>query len=128
MGGTDHVNEVRLLGRLAAAPVRRTLPSGTEILTFRLVVERDRRTRQAAQAASRRSPTVDTLDCAAWRKDTQRVLSRVEPGDLLEIHGALRRRFWRSPAGPTSRSEVEVGHVRPTRRSRTPSATMSRAP
>lgn len=121
MDSTDHVNEVRLLGRLAAEPVRRTLPSGAEILTFRLVVERDRRTRQAAQAAQRRLPTVDTLDCTAWRKDTQRVLLRAQPGQLLEIHGALRRRFWRSPGGATSRSEVEVGSVRRLRPA-TPSA------
>ena len=103
----EHANEVRLVGRLAADPVSRELPSGDLVVTFRLVVARER-TRGAAGSAA----TVDTLDCAAWTKATQRSLRGWEPGDVLEIHGALRRRFWRSPSGAASRSEVEVTSAR----------------
>ena len=65
---------------------------------------------QAAQ--TERSPTVDTLDCAAWRRDVQRSLARLQPGDVLEVHGSLRRRFWRAGPAAASRSEVEVTRVR----------------
>jgi single-strand DNA-binding protein len=104
----EHHNEVRLVGRLAAEPVRRELPSGDVLLQFRLIVER----RRGNRPTGRREPTVDTLDCAAWRKDVQRSLGSCEPGDVIEVQGALRRRFWRSPGGPASRSEVEVARVR----------------
>ena len=104
----EHVNEVRLVGRLAVEPSRRELPSGDVLVSFRLVVARspDRRRR------TERAPTVDTLDCAAWRRDVQRVVSRLVPGDVVEVEGSLRRRFWRVGAGAASRSEVEVTRVR----------------
>lgn len=103
-----HSNEVHLVGRLAAAPVSRDLPSGDLVVTFRLVVARDR----ASRAPSARAATVDTIDCAAWTKATQRSLRSWDPGDIVEVRGALRRRFWRSPHGPSSRSEVEVTSAR----------------
>jgi single-strand DNA-binding protein len=118
--GPAHVNEVRLVGRLAVAPVHKELPSGDPLVSFRLVVERDltaRRSaanggRSAANGGSSRSPTVDTLECSAWRRDVQRTMARVEPGEVLEVSGALRRRFWRTGTGAASRSEVEVLRVR----------------
>jgi single-strand DNA-binding protein len=108
---SSHVNEVHLVGRLAVEPVRRELPSGDPLVSFRLVVERPPAGR-ADRSATSRSPTVDTLDCAAWRRDVQRVLARAVAGEVLEVHGALRRRFWRAGGGPVSRSEVEVLRVR----------------
>jgi single-strand DNA-binding protein len=109
-----HVNEVHLVGRLAAEPEPRELPSGDVVVTFRLVVERGANRR----AATPRSPTVDTLDCAAWRKDVQRSLAAAEAGEVLEVDGALRRRFWRAGASAASRSEVEVTRLRRRRGSR----------
>jgi single-strand DNA-binding protein len=105
------VNEVHLVGRLAAPPESRELPSGDVLLSFRLVVGRG--PRGARRGASARTPTVDTLDCAVWRADLQRRAARLDEGDVLEVHGSLRRRFWRSGAGtPASRSEVEVLRLR----------------
>lgn len=106
--GAGHLNEVRLVGRLSAPPELREMPSGDLMMSFRLVVERS----GARKKATPRAPTVDTIDCAAWRKDVQRTLRAATPGDLLEVGGALRRRFWRSPSGPSSRSEVEVSSLR----------------
>jgi single-strand DNA-binding protein len=104
----EHCNEVHLVGRLAAEPVRRELPSGDVLVQFRVVVERG----PGLRAAGRRTPTVDTLDCTAWRKDVQRSLGSYVAGDVVEVTGALRRRFWRSPGGPASRSEVEATRLR----------------
>jgi len=112
----EHANEVHLVGRLAAEPVSRGLPSGDLLLTFRVIVARERTTRTAAA----RSATVDTIDCAAWTKVAQRSVRAWEPGDVVEVRGALRRRFWRSPHGPSSRSEVEVSSARRAARSTGP--------
>ena len=105
------VNEVHLVGRLAAAPERRELPSGDVVVTFRVVVGRPA-ARAGARTSAGRAPTVDTLDCAAWRGDVQRSLGAAAAGDMLELHGSLRRRFWRAGAAAVSRSEVEVTRVR----------------
>jgi single-strand DNA-binding protein len=105
------VNEVHLVGRLAAPPESRELPSGDVLVSFRLVVGRG--AKGPRRGTSGRTPSVDTLDCAVWRTDLQRRAARLDEGDVLELHGSLRRRFWRSGAGtPASRSEVEVLRLR----------------
>jgi len=109
---TAHANEVLLIGRLAADPVSRVLPSGDLLVSFRLVVARPPGQRRGSGSPVGRVATVDTLDCAAWRKDVQRSLTRMVTGDVLEVTGALRRRFWRTGGGAASRSEVEVARVR----------------
>lgn len=101
-----HANEVTLVGRLAAESESRTLPSGDELVTWRLIVERPSAPRRL------RAPTVDTLDCVAWRADVRRRAASWKPGDILAISGSLRRRFWRSGGGPASRCEVEVRTAR----------------
>lgn len=103
-----HLNEVHLVGRLAVGPSRRELPSGDVLVSFRLVVSRG----PARKGARVRAPSVDTLDCAAWRRDVQRSLARLQPGDVVEVHGSLRRRFWRAGPAAVSRSEVEVVRLR----------------
>jgi single-strand DNA-binding protein len=103
-GGADPtgpVNAVVLRGRLAAPVQERTLPSGDLLATFRLIVARPPTSRSGA-------PTVDTLDCVVWAAALRRSTESWRPGDVVEVHGALRRRFWRSESGPASRCEVEV--------------------
>jgi len=97
------LNEIRLRGRLAAEPEARSLPSGDEVVTFRLIV--DRRGPRSAQA------TVDTIDCTVWSAGLRRRSLAWAEGDRLTVEGALRRRFWRSPQGPRSRYDVEVNRV-----------------
>jgi single-strand DNA-binding protein len=97
------VNDVRLRGRLAAAADERELPSGDTVVTFRLVVGRPARTARSAS-----SPRVDTLDCAAFAGPVRRRVRQWQPGDILEVQGSLRRRFFRTDGGPASRYEVEV--------------------
>lgn len=95
-----HRNEVLIVGRLAAAPERRTLPSGDEITSWRIVVGRE----GAGQ---------DTIDCTAWTARTRRSAAAWAPGDVVEVRGALRRRFYRAAGmGAASRYDVEVRGAR----------------
>lgn len=98
------VNEVRLVGRLSGVPLTRVLPSGDELTTWRIVVGR----RPQASATERKAPTVDTIDCVAHKRAVRRLATKWTAGEVLEITGALRRRFWRGPSGAASRCEVEV--------------------
>jgi len=98
------VNEVIVGGRISGTAEERELPSGDTVVQLRLVVPRSpSRARGAAGGV-----TVDTIDVACWTKSLQRKAVRLSPGDLVTIRGALRRRFWRSPAGAASRYEVEA--------------------
>ena len=99
-------NEVFLRGRLADDPEPRELPSGDEIVTFRLTVPR------APQERSQSRSRVDSIDCATLSARVRRCLERAEPGDRLEVNGRLHRRFWRSAGGVSSRYEVIVSSAR----------------
>lgn len=100
---TSHENTVHLVGRLAAVPEVREMPSGDEAVVWRLVVDR-------AQPGTR--GRVDTLACIAWAAGPRRAALRWRAGDIVEVDGALRRRFWRTPTGAVSRYEVEVLQAR----------------
>ena len=105
VGEVRPVNEVRLVGRVSGDPAHRTLPSQDELVTFRLVVSRPPAPRRTGDA---RSPSVDTIDVACWSARTRRRAGSLTPGDVVEVTGALRRRFWRAGAGAVSRCEVEA--------------------
>ena len=98
----DDLNEVRLRGRLSGASEERVpLPSGDVLVNFRLTAGRP-----AASGASR--ATVDTIDCVVRRAGLRRKVGAWTVGDVVELEGMLRRRFWQGSAGLASRYEVEV--------------------
>jgi single-strand DNA-binding protein len=106
-------NEVHLCGRLAAEAEERELPSGDRLVTLRVVVAR-------AQAATRRRQpvegpkraTVDTIDVVCWTAATRRTALRLRADEVVEVEGALRRRFFGGPSGRQSRYEVEASVLR----------------
>lgn len=104
-------NEVRLVGRLGAEPESRELPSGDVLVQFRVVVDRP-----PAPSRGPRRPSVDTLDCTVWTRRVRRSVLTWRAGDVVEVTGAMRRRFFRTAAGTASRVEVEVSSGRVLRR------------
>ena len=99
-------NTVHLVGRLSEAPAERVLPSDAVMCTFALVVDR-----LDTQLASRQR--VDVLPCVAWSGRVRRQARGWRAGDVIEISGALRKRFFRTKTGATgSRMEVEVATAR----------------
>ena len=104
----ETVNEVRLVGRLSQDPELRTLPSGDPLRTFRVVVPR-------AGPSVSRAP-VDALDCTVWSGRSRRTVATWRAGDLVEVGGAVRRRFFRAGGGSVSRVEIEVASARVIRR------------
>ena len=103
-------NEVRLVGRLRGTPEQRELPSGDVLVAFRIVVDRPAPSRPLREGV--RPVSVDTLPCVAWTAGVRRTASVWDDGDLVEVTGALRRRFWRVGAGAASQTEVEVASAR----------------
>jgi single-strand DNA-binding protein len=100
-----HENRVSVTGRVSGAGTSRTMPSGDEMVTWRVVVDRP-----AGQA---HGSGFDVVDCVAWTARIRRSALAWAVGDVVAIEGALRRRFWRAPGGGLqSRCEIEVSGAR----------------
>ena len=78
------------------------LPSGDEVVSFRLVVPR------SAAARRRSKQSVDTIECSAWTARLRRAVRRLEAGDAVTVTGELRRRFTRGASGPMSWVNVDL--------------------
>lgn len=100
MTDIDHVNEVSLAGRLSGEPEWRALPSGDRIAVWRLVVRH----------GGARSPqdAIDTVRCVAFDASLHDGVRAWRHGDVIEVRGALRHRFWRGRCGPRGVYEVEA--------------------
>lgn len=100
-------SSVRVIGRLGSTVHDRELPSGDVVSTFTIVVDR----REGSRPSSSRT-RVDAIPCQAFRSTLRSRVARLEPGTLIEVEGALRRRFWRSASGLGSALEVDVSQLR----------------
>lgn len=107
----ESVNEVRLVGRLAAEPQLRELPSGDTVWNLRVVVERP-----VPPGKEKPRQRVDSLECAVWGGRLKKSVEGWCAGDLVEVAGAMRRRFFRAGGITASRVEVELTRGRVIRR------------
>ncbi|MGI8336918.1 single-stranded DNA-binding protein [Actinomadura scrupuli] len=97
-----HVNEVGLIGRITAEPLGKALPSGTELVQWRLLVKRPPHEWHGLV-------TGDSIPCMSFDPGFQELVAGWRRGDLVRLRGALRRRVWRTPEGAmASRYDVEV--------------------
>jgi single-strand DNA-binding protein len=91
-------NDVVLRGRLSAPPEQRPLPSGDTLLLFKLVVRREN--------PRPRGPKSDVIPCVSLLPALQRHVMAWTTDDVVEVEGALQRRFWRTPSGTAVAYEV----------------------
>ena len=115
----EHVNEVRLVGRVGADPEERVLPSGDSLWTFRINVARPPAKRPSQQGGSGTAQRTDSLDCAVWSGRPRRTVASWSKGDLVEVTGSVRKRFFQAGGATASRVEVEVTRARVIRRAGT---------
>ena len=115
------VNDVRLVGRVSAAPEVREMPSGDQVVQLRVVIARPPRRRSpgartgsdGTEPATRPARAqVDTIDVTCWSAAARRSAQRLQAEDVVEVEGALRRRFFRAGASTQSRYEVEAARLR----------------
>lgn len=99
----DCRNTVSLIGRVSSAPLEREMPSGDRVVTFRLVMRRER-----TPMTAKSKQTSDWVDCTAWGSRARRSAATWQVGDQVAVEGALRRRFFRGTAGSSTMLEVEM--------------------
>jgi single-strand DNA-binding protein len=108
----EFANAVHLRGRLAATPRLRELPSGDTVWNLRVVVERP----AVPPGKERPRQRVDSLECAVWSGRLKKAVEKWQAGDVVEVTGALRRRFFQAGGVTASRVEVELSGGRRVRR------------
>jgi single-strand DNA-binding protein len=97
----EPLNEVVLRGRVSGDPQVRELPSGTTLVSFRVVLTRERTPMTASS-----KQVSDWVECSAWGARVRKQAAGWHDGDHVEVRGALRRRYYR--AGEQARTSVEV--------------------
>jgi single-strand DNA-binding protein len=107
LANIEAANTVRLRGRVSSGPEERVLPSGTAIVTLRLSVPR-----KATPMTKGSKQASDWVDCSAWGAKPRRTALGWRPGDVVEVEGSLRRRFYRGSGGTATRLEVEILRAR----------------
>lgn len=115
-------SHVSVIGRLGARHQTRELPSGLEITSFTVIVDRapenkgrkgkNEKGAVSGNSGGRGAVTVDSIACVTSRTRVRDCVDRWEPGTVVEIEGSLRRRFWRSGAGLGSAMDVDVRTMR----------------
>lgn len=93
------------------------MPSGASLTIWRVIVRRP---------ARRRGGQVDTIKCVTFDAEVSAVVAEWSPGDVIEVVGALRRRFFGKGGDKTNSYEVEARTVRLLARSTVPCASSGR--
>ena len=99
--GEGTLNEVVLRGRVSGDPQVRELPSGSTLVSFRVVLTRERTPMTASSKV-----VSDWVECSAWGARVRKQAAGWHDGDQVEVRGALRRRYY--TAGGQSRTSIEV--------------------
>ena len=123
-----HRNQVLIVGELVAPPQSRLLPTGEEVLSFRLMVRAQPPPARSAKAVAVTRERGDSIDVAATRSECRQRIIRSGVGDVVEIEGCLRHRYWRGAGGLAGRYEVEALRIRSVAKLRRPSEVSGPAP
>lgn len=91
------INQVMLMGRLTHDPEMRTTPSGKNVCTFSIAVDRMSRDDQS-----------DFFNVTAWEKTAELVNQYLSKGSRCLVQGRLRQESWEDKETGKRRSRVEV--------------------
>lgn len=95
------LNKAILMGRLTRDPELRQTQSGTSVVSFRLAVDRGRK------SADPNQPTADFIDIVAWSQTADFVSRYFRKGQLVAVCGRIQSRSYTDNAG-NKRNAVEV--------------------
>lgn len=86
------INRVVLVGRLTKDPEFRTTPSGVDVATFTLAVNRNFKSKNGEQQA-------DFINCVVFRKQAENVNNYLNKGSLAGVDGRLQSRSYENAEG-----------------------------
>ncbi|MDU0375111.1 single-stranded DNA-binding protein, partial [Staphylococcus pseudintermedius] len=86
------LNRTVLVGRLTKDPDFRTTPSGVEVATFTLAVNRNFKSKDGEQQA-------DFINCVVFKKQAENVKNYLSKGSLAGVDGRLQSRSYENQEG-----------------------------
>jgi len=96
-------NKVVLMGNLTRDPELRAIPSGQQVASFSLAVNRTWKNANGEQQEA-----VDYIDCNAWGKPAEIITQYMTKGSAILVSGRLQQRTWDQDGQKRSKIEVVV--------------------
>jgi single-strand DNA-binding protein len=96
-------NKVVLMGNLTRDPELRAIPSGQNVASFSLAVNRSWK-----NAAGEQQEAVDYIDCTIWGKPAEIITQYMKKGSGILVSGRLQQRTWEQEGQKRSKVEVVV--------------------
>ncbi len=97
------LNKVFLIGRLTRNPEIRFLPSGTQVTSFSIAVNRAYKTKDSSEWKEE----TYFFDVEAFGKLAERIGKQVSKGTQVLIEGSLRQDKWETSSGE-KRSKIKI--------------------
>jgi single-strand DNA-binding protein len=98
------LNQVILIGRLVKDIELKTLPSGKEVTSFTLAVQRNFKNQQGEKET-------DFINCVAFGNTAKLLSQYCFKGQLICVSGRLQIRSWESDNGRRYATEVIVNNI-----------------
>lgn len=96
-------NKVILMGNLTRDPELRSIPSGQQVASFSLAVNRTWKNANGEQQEA-----VDYIDCNAWGKPGEIITQYMKKGSAILVSGRLQQRQWEQEGQKRSKVEIVV--------------------
>ena len=96
-------NKVTVLGNLTRDPELRSTPTGQNVASFSLAVNRSWK-----NASGETQEAVDYFDCVAWGKAGEIINQYMQKGRPILISGRLASRSWEQDGNKRSKVEIVV--------------------
>jgi len=96
-------NKVVLMGNLTRDPELRSIPSGQQVASFSLAVNRTWK-----NASGEQQEAVDYIDCNAWGKPGEIITQYMKKGSAILVSGRLQQRQWEQEGQKRSKVEIVV--------------------
>ena len=95
-------SKVIIVGNVTRDPELRSTPSGTQVCSFSVAVNRSYKDGSGSQVDQ-----VSFFDCSAWGKQGETIAQYVKKGSGILVSGRLEQRSWEDKDGQ-KRSRVEI--------------------
>lgn len=92
-----------ITGNLTRDPELRTTPSGAQVCSFSVAVNRTYR-----DASGNNQESVSYLDCVAWNRLAETIAQYAKKGSGVLVSGRLEQRSWEDKQTGQKRSRVEI--------------------
>lgn len=92
-----------ICGNLTRDPELRATPSGAQVCSFSVAVNRSYRDASGANVEN-----VSYIDCSAWGKTGETIAQYMKKGGGILVSGRLEQRSWEDKATGGKRSRVEI--------------------